>query len=208
MNRAITPGSSEPAPSRQEERRRRILDVTIALASEGGYDAVQMRVVARRAEVALGTLYRYFPSKVHLLVAALAREFERTNEQLHSQPFRGRSRAERVGYVLRGITQVLERDPRLTEALTRAFMLADASVATQVAVVEAQVSQLLVGAMRDPADPPDGPAGDGAADEDVAIAKVIGDVWLAGLVQWVSGRATAEDVQSSMSTAVGLLLRD
>lgn len=215
MTRTDVPGSSEPVPSRQEERRRRILDVTIALASEGGYDAVQMRVVAHRAEVALGTLYRYFPSKVHLLVAALAREFERTNEQLHSRPFRGRSRAERVRYVLRGTTQVLEDDPRLTEALTRAFMLADASVAAQVAIVETQVSQLLVGAMRDTADPTDPAdpkdadvAEDGAAEEDVAIAKVIGDVWLAGLVQWVSGRATVEDVQSSMATAVGLLLRD
>ncbi len=207
MNRAISPGSPEPVRSPQMERRRRILDATISLASEGGYDAVQMRVVAHRAEVALGTLYRYFPSKVHLLVAALAREFERTAEQLHRRPFPGRSRAERVGYVLRGTTQVLEDDPRLTEALTRAFMLADASMAAQVAVVETQVSQLLVGAMSDPADAADPPEDD-PADEDVAIAKVIGDVWLAGLVQWVSGRATVEDVQSSMATAVGLLLRD
>jgi hypothetical protein len=33
--------------------------------------------VAERADVAVGTLYRYFPSKVHLLVSALGREFER-----------------------------------------------------------------------------------------------------------------------------------
>ena len=37
---------------------------------KGGYDAVQMRTVAERADVALGTLYRYFPSKIHLLVRA------------------------------------------------------------------------------------------------------------------------------------------
>ena len=55
------------------------LDATIALASKGGFDAVQMRAVAERADVALGTLYRYFPSKIHLLVSALGREFERAN---------------------------------------------------------------------------------------------------------------------------------
>ncbi len=64
----------------QRERRQRILDATYALAREGGYDAVQMRAVADQADVALGTLYRYFPSKVHLLVSALAREFERTDD--------------------------------------------------------------------------------------------------------------------------------
>ena len=35
-----------------------------------------MRAVAERADVALGTLYRYFPSKIHLLVSALAGQFE------------------------------------------------------------------------------------------------------------------------------------
>ena len=61
----------------QRDRRKRILDATLALASKGGYDAVQMREVAERADVALGTLYRYFPSKIHLLVGALTLELER-----------------------------------------------------------------------------------------------------------------------------------
>ena len=60
----------------QRDRRRRILDATVSLASKGGFDAVQMRAVAEQADVALGTLYRYFPSKIHLLVSALARQFE------------------------------------------------------------------------------------------------------------------------------------
>src|SRR5215468_340442 len=60
----------------QRDRRKKILDATLALASKGGYDAVQMRTVAEGAKVALGTLYRYFPSKIHLLVSGLAREFE------------------------------------------------------------------------------------------------------------------------------------
>ena len=46
----------------QRDRRKRILDATYDLAKEGGFDAVQMRAVAEQADVALGTLYRYFPS--------------------------------------------------------------------------------------------------------------------------------------------------
>jgi len=39
------------------------------------------------------------------------------------------------------------------------------------------------------------------------VAKVIGDVWLASLVQWVTGRASAADVSKSMDVAVRMLLR-
>src|SRR5882757_6205154 len=60
----------------QRARRRRILHAAAELATEGGFDAVQMREVAERADVALGTLYRYFPSKIHLLVSVLADEME------------------------------------------------------------------------------------------------------------------------------------
>ena len=61
------PAESELGSAAQRERRKRILDATLAQASKGGYDAVQMREVAERADVALGTLYRYFPSKIRLL---------------------------------------------------------------------------------------------------------------------------------------------
>src|SRR6476646_2797406 len=84
----------------QRDRRKRILDATIALASKGGFDAVQMRAVAEQADVALGTLYRYFPSKIHLLVSALARQFEDTQTMVGRKPVPGDTPSERVIYVL------------------------------------------------------------------------------------------------------------
>src|SRR5260370_1145105 len=80
------PAESELGSAAQRERRKRILDATLALASKGGYDAVQMREGAERADVALGTLYRYFPSKIHLLLSGLIREVERTKEKLDQRP--------------------------------------------------------------------------------------------------------------------------
>src|SRR4030088_3494685 len=74
---AVAEADAEIGSAAQQVRRKRILDATLALASKGGYEAVQMRAVAERADVALGTLYRYFPSKGHLLVSALAREVGR-----------------------------------------------------------------------------------------------------------------------------------
>ena len=196
--------SEELGSAAQRDRRRRILDATIALASTGGFDAVQMRAVAERADVALGTLYRYFPSKIHLLVSALARELEQAEVGLARRSIPGDTPPDRVMYVLGRTTRSLQRDPNLTGALTRAFMFADASVANEIHVVGRHVTRMLMRAMQEP-----GVAEEiTATEEDIAIVGVIGDVWLASLVKWVTGRASAADVGRSIEVAVRLLLRE
>ncbi|MGB0098734.1 MAG: cholesterol catabolism transcriptional regulator KstR [Nocardioides sp.] len=185
----------------QRDRRKRILDATIKLASQGGFDAVQMRAVADQADVALGTLYRYFPSKIHLLVSALQREFERTETALREKPIEGDTTAERVITVLKRTTRGMQSDPQLTEALTRAFMFADASVAAEIHQVGMLLTSMLTRAMH-----PEGH--DELTEEDVQIARVIGDVWLSALVGWVTGRTSAAETGRQIEVAVKLLLRD
>jgi TetR/AcrR family transcriptional regulator, cholesterol catabolism regulator len=207
--RTRTTGPAEPAPATaapaeadlgsaaQRDRRKRILDATLALAAKGGYEAVQMRTVAERADVALGTLYRYFPSKIHLLVSALAREFERTQERLDRTAIPGSTPYERMLYVLGRTTRAMQREPLITEAMTRAFMFADPSAASEVNTVARMMEELLTKAMHD---------GEPTADER-AIARVIGDVWLSNLVAWVTRRASANDVANHLELAARLLLR-
>jgi AcrR family transcriptional regulator len=193
--------SPTPATSAQAERRRRILDATIGLASEGGFDAVQMRAVADRADVALGTLYRYFPSKVHLLVSALGREFERAERAVVASSVPGATAYDRVTSVLGGTTRTLQREPHLTEALTRAFVFADASVRDEIDRVGRLLTSMLTHAMRGDDDP------GRPTPEQVSVARVIGDVWLAAMVGWVTGRKSADEVTGSVDVAVALLLR-
>ena len=188
----------------QRDRRKRILDATIELASTGGFDAVQMRTVAEQADVALGTLYRYFPSKIHLLVTALHRELGRVDAALREKPIPGDTAGERVIYVLKRTTRGMQGDAHLTEALTRAFMFADASVKNEIHAVGLLLSQILTRAMH----PDQDPSQDELSSEDIAIARVIGDVWLSALVGWVTGRTSAADTGQQIEVAVGLLLRD
>lgn len=185
----------------QRERRRRILDATIALAEEGGFEAVQMREVADQAGVALGTLYRYFPSKIHLLVTALGRRFERAEELSRGRLIPGDTAHERVMNILATSTKSMQEQPRLTEALTRAFMFADASVAEEIHYVGMKLTSMITHAIE---------GTDGTrevTDEDTAIVRVIGDVWLSALMGWVTGRTTADEVTPSMDVAIRLLLR-
>jgi AcrR family transcriptional regulator len=145
---ALTPeAEAERGSAAQRDRRRRILEATLALASRGGYDAVQMRAVAERAEVALGTLYRYFPSKIHLLVSALAVEFDRIQEGIDRTPIPGDTPYERTLWVLGRVTRVMQREPQLTEAMTRAFLFADPSAAAEVNLVGLKMEHMFTRAM-------------------------------------------------------------
>jgi AcrR family transcriptional regulator len=197
--KSAAPAGDGEGSAAQRDRQKRILDATLALASKGGYDAVQMRTVAEKADVALGTLYRYFPSKIHLLVSALAREFGQTVDRLSRTSIPGDTPYDRMLYILRRTTRAMQRDPMLTEAMTRAFMFADPSAAAEVNAVARQMELLFMRAMHDDSPPP--------AADDAAIARVIGDVWLSNLVAWVTRRASAEDVSAHLELAARLLLR-
>lgn len=194
---SVTTGD-EGGSAAQRERRERILDATIALASQGGFDAVQMRAVAEQADVALGTLYRYFPSKIHLLVTALAREFERVEQAMKARPPRGETSADRVLEVMKRASRGMQGDPHLTEALTRAFMFADSSASAEIEVVGLQLTRMFARAMN--------PGVEEITDDDVAVARVIGDVWLSALVGWVTGRNSPSQTAAHLDKAVELIL--
>lgn len=183
----------------QALRRQRILGATRRLASAGGYDAVQMRTVAEEAQVALGTLYRYFPSKVHLLVSVLEVELQRARDRLVSHPAQGATAGDRVVAVLHTAGADLRDDERLTEAMTRAFMFADASAKDTIARVLDLFTDMVTGAVRPDAE---------VASEDRMLAEVVADLWFAAMVSWVTGRSTAEETSARMEGTVRLVVRD
>ena len=57
-------------PDRCERRREEILDAAVTLFAEQGYADADMQVLADRLGVGKGTVYRYFPSKRELFLAA------------------------------------------------------------------------------------------------------------------------------------------
>ena len=67
------PTLPDPAvlPRGQRERRQRIIDAAGELLVVDDFERIQIRDVAERSGVALGTVYRYFASKEHLYAAVL-----------------------------------------------------------------------------------------------------------------------------------------
>jgi AcrR family transcriptional regulator len=180
----------------QAERRRRVLDAALILAAEGGFDAVQMRDVANEADVALGTVYRYFASKERLLLEANVEGVDDLDRRLRDVPPEGDTPAERVIDVLQRANRSLQRHPEATAAMVRAIGSARTEEADAVERVRESMTRIITGAMH---------AGE-PSERDLAVARVLQQVWLASLVGWVGGVDGAERVGDDLVTATRLLL--
>jgi AcrR family transcriptional regulator len=176
-------------------RKRRLLGAATALAAEGGYEAVQMRDVAARAEVALGTLYRHYASKDHLLLAALAQEAANLRERLDQRPARGDTPAERVADVLRRGTRALERQPRVTRAMLTAMSSTDDSIIAVKTEINTTLRSIISDAV-------DGDYVDNLDD----IVSVLGSLWFAELTFWSGGLTDAQTMGDKLTRAASLLL--
>lgn len=185
-------------PASQRARRERILDAAVALATEGGYEAVQMREVAEHADVALGTLYRYFPSKVHLLVSAMGRTFQSLQDSVAVSDDAGSTPEERVYRVVAAVTRYLAKNRRLSGAMLRALMIADADAGREVDAV----SDLMVGFITAASHE----SGSTPTERDALIAHIIGKVWLSDVLTLLSRRMTVSAVLEDLEATIALVM--
>lgn len=185
-----------PLTERQEARRRRILQATTQLASRGGFDAVQMREVAELSSVALGTLYRYFPSKVHLLVATMQDQLEHLHETLRKRPPTDEDPAARVAQTLMRAFRAMQREPHLADAMVRALTFADRSVSAEVDTVSRLTTAIVLDAMGLTGRP---------SPEQLSAVRVIEHTWHSALITWLSGRASIAQVKIDIETVCGLI---
>jgi len=188
-----------PAPTsltaKQNERRQRVVAAAMQLAEEGGYEAVQMRDVAARAEVALGTVYRYFSSKDQLLGAVWSDWNAALERRIHGQPLEGKTKAERVIDFLHRATRPLERRPRLAAALVTSVASADPHAVEYQREVASWMTRIVVEAL------------DGIPDDEAqSIREVLGHVWYSVLLSWVKGRMETERMREVLAMTCHLLL--
>ncbi len=182
----------------QQDRQERMLNVAAKLASDGGFDAVQMRTVAADADVALGTLYRYFPSKEHLLVSAMLRQIGSLSDRLAIKPAAGLDAASRVSDVLRRANSALQRQQNFTIAVVRALASGDENVAPVVREVRELMGTIILDAMG--IEHPD--------ERDRLVAQILQELWLSALVAWISGVEPAPSVTRKLEDAANLLLAE
>lgn len=184
---------------KQSARRLRVIQSAMALAAEGGYDAVQMRDVAARARVALGTLYRYFPSKDHLLVAAMGEWTKELQRRVSARPPRGATPAERVADVLRRAVRGLEREPKLAAAVVTA--LSTITSQDQATLADAKAIYGTIEEIIDSA------IDHGVLEDHDTVIRILSHVWFSAVVAWVRGWGEDGEMARDLDAAARLLIR-
>jgi AcrR family transcriptional regulator len=179
-----------PRSRASARRREAILDAALAVAATGGYDAVHMRTVAERVGIAVGTLYRYFPAKTHLLVAALIREFQRLDAS-GDWATGACTPQQRLDRLTEHLHDRWQRDPLLTAAMTRAFVMADTRGAAELDRAAAAIETLLARTL----------AGGEPTPADLQVAGIVADIWLANLVAFISDRVSAAETRDRIDRA-------
>jgi len=184
--------------ARQSQRRQAILDAVVALVGERGVHDLQMRDVAERSRVSLGTIYRYFASKDHLIAAAfmhwgsgLERQVALVKLDDDADAATRLSRALRVG------VRPFQREPHFARMLIAVGSSSDPSASETYLGLGRRVRQILGQSIPD-VEP----------DEREAVLQVVGSVWYHAFVEWMSGRITVQQVYERLDLAARLLLRE
>jgi TetR/AcrR family transcriptional regulator, cholesterol catabolism regulator len=109
---------AQPVSAEQKDRYRRILRAAARHGADKGLERVQMHDIARDAGVAIATLYRYFPSKMHLFTALM----DDLVDGMRSQPIErreGESPEDSVSRLLRRAGEDLLAHPQLAHAMVQ-----------------------------------------------------------------------------------------
>ncbi len=194
LERPSGPPEPEALPAAQRARRDRIVRAAIELLDDAEYDAVQMRDVARRGGVALGTLYRYFSSKEHLYAASLVAWSSGFGQPRRTAAFATMDDEGRLRTLMRQTVRAFERSPQMfrvhmvVERSTdpNATVLHDEFTAKNTAVLRAALHNLETATASAVIDTVDG----------------VLETWLRS---WALGRCPMREVETVVQNAIGLV---
>lgn len=184
----------EALPEDQRERRERIVRTAVRFLAEQEYERIQVKDVAAEAQVALGTLYRYFSSKDHLFAAALHAWSEGFGRHVAEHPPQGTAAA-RVKFVFRRAARAFERQPQVYGVLLALRATTDSQARMLVGTFNQQQTQAF-GVVLPRL----------ASSRRAGVVSVMSAVLDANLREWHFGHKPMEAVYAAIDEAADLML--
>src|SRR5262245_13046102 len=187
--------ATSPLTNAQQARRDRIVDAGLALLNERDFDKIQVKDVAEEANVALGTLYRYFSSKDQLFAEVLVRWAGTLRTHISRNPLRGTTDAQRLTQVINRSVRAFQRQPSLARLVATLETSSDPYATEILDRLGRTTGDIYVEAIHD-------------RDRETArrIVVVVDAVLAARLRSWVAGRIPITKVNEDLADVIELLL--
>jgi TetR/AcrR family transcriptional regulator, cholesterol catabolism regulator len=175
----------------------------IEMVDQVGPEHLQMRDVAERSGVALGTAYRYFSSKDHLLAAAWAEWHRRLTDRVRAdvgrenarQPAGGGGAASRVVAFIHRELRAFQRHPNFARLVAMVEASPDPFASEELAALGADNTATIAALL------------DGVPPHVMRPAMTAINATLAiGLANWTTGRLTIADVFRQTEEVTRLVL--
>jgi AcrR family transcriptional regulator len=189
------PQPIETMTASQLARRARVLDAVVEMVSAGADEDMQMKEIADRSGVALGTIYRYFSSKDHVMAAALVEWTRGLEQRLVGRRTPNGSPADQLVEIVRLALRAYQRYPTFARLLIFVANSSDPFASECYRGMGTVVFSTF--------DAPD-------LDEETReqVLTLIGALWYHELVEWTNGRRSIDEVQQSLERAARYLLPD
>jgi TetR/AcrR family transcriptional regulator, cholesterol catabolism regulator len=187
-----------PAPETlrrdQLERRQRIVRSALRALAKSEFDQVRISEVAADADVALGTLYRYFVSKEHLFAAAFVEWQGALKRKLETERPPGETEADRLREIFHRTIRAFQLQPQFYRLVVMLSATTDPYAADLYGSVASQFRDVVRTAFDGPFD----------ADHE-AIYGTVNAVLDQSLRSWVTNRATIDDVYRNIDDTIRLI---
>jgi AcrR family transcriptional regulator len=185
-----------PSSKGQKVRHRRMLKAAVKLGSELDFERVQMQDIATESEVAIATLYRYFPSKVHLFVGVMRAELDDVDPVLFEVE-EGQDPVVVTGDLLTTFTRTMTRNRRLSMSMMQSIILSESLDCPDRDAIEDRFLEMLleISGWADPTE-----------DQRRRCWLVI-QAWFGVLITTMSGNRPVDMAELDIHRACELLLR-
>ncbi|GAA0941563.1 TetR family transcriptional regulator [Actinocorallia libanotica] len=186
---------AEPSSPEQHDRRQRILRTAVRIGSEKPLERVQMHEVAKASGVAIGTLYRYFPSKIHLFAAVMAAQVDRFRDEIRP-PALAAVPEDVVADLLVAASRELLRRPVLATSMLQSANTANVATVADALKIDRMFSAIVLESL----------GIEVPSVQDVTLVRLMMQCWYGVLQSSLNGRMSMSDVENDIRMACRLLL--
>jgi TetR/AcrR family transcriptional regulator, cholesterol catabolism regulator len=180
---------------RQRARRERLIQAALAMLETEEYERVQVKEVADRAHVSLGTLYNYFSSKERLFAEVLVHWADSLPTNVRSRPLKAAPPADRLREAVHRALRAFERRPQMARLVNVLVMSSDPHAGELLTRMDGSTTDAYMLAL---------------AEMDPIVARrtvnLVNAVFSVALREWSLGRITMREVHDRLDSAISALV--